>query len=135
VLATREDLVVIARTDATDPEDRMRRAKAFAECGADGILVEALPNLELIKEIKKMVKCPMMVNQIAGGKSPSWSFQDLQKLGVSMVNYSTPCLFSAHYAIDKYLDTLLKTKVLPAKNTVTMDVCNKVLCNHLKNPI
>ena len=103
VLATRQDLVVIARTDAADPEERMRRAKSFADCGADAVLVEAVSDLKSVKQIQDTVPCPLMVNQIAGGKSPSWSFTDLQQEGVSLVNYSTPCLFGAQSGIE---DTL-----------------------------
>jgi 2-methylisocitrate lyase-like PEP mutase family enzyme len=106
VLATRQDLVVIARTDATDPEEQMRRAKAFSDSGADAILVEALPNLDLVKQIRDRVKCPLMVNQIAGGKSPSWSFDDLEAMGVSLVNYSTPCLFGAQTGMEQTLRML-----------------------------
>jgi len=106
VLSTRQELVVIARTDATDPQERMRRAQAFSDCGADAILVEALPDLDLVKQIRDTVKCPIMVNQIAGGKSPSWSFKDLQKEGVSLVNYSTPCLFGAQSGMEKTLNFL-----------------------------
>jgi hypothetical protein len=47
-----------------------------------------------------------MVNQIAGGKSSSWSFADLQKEGVSLVNYSTPCLFGAQSGIEGSLSWL-----------------------------
>lgn len=106
VLATRQDLVVIARTDATDPEEQMRRAKAFSNSGADAILVEAVPNLDLVKQIRDRVKCPLMVNQIAGGKSPSWSFDDLEAMGVSLVNYSTPCLFGAQTGMEQTLRML-----------------------------
>ena len=44
-----------------------------------------------------------MVNQIAGGKSPSWSFDDLEKGGVSLVNYSTACLFGAQTGMEQTL--------------------------------
>jgi 2-methylisocitrate lyase-like PEP mutase family enzyme len=106
VLSTRQELVVIARTDATDPEERMRRAKAFSDCGADAVLVEAVPDLKTVKQIQDTVQCPLMVNQIAGGKSPSWSFKDLQKEGVSLVNYSTPCLFGAQTGMEQTLRML-----------------------------
>ncbi|MGE0472116.1 MAG: oxaloacetate decarboxylase [Nitrospirales bacterium] len=107
VLATRHELVVIARTDASDPEDRMRRARTFSDCGADAVLVEALPDLAIAKQIRDSIKCPVMVNQIAGGKSPAWSFQDLEAMGVSLVNYSTPCLFGAHSGME---DSLVRLK-------------------------
>lgn len=106
VLATRPDLVVIARTDASDPEDQMRRAKAFSDCGADAILLEALPDLGIVKQLKDTLQCPIMVNQIAGGKSPSWSFNELEAMGVSLVNYSTPCLFGAQTGMEQTLSML-----------------------------
>ncbi len=106
VLATRQDLVVIARTDASDPEERLRRAKAFAACGADAVLVEAVSDLHSVRQIQDTVQCPLMVNQIAGGISSSWSFTDLQKAGVSLVNYSTPCLFGAQSGIEGTLSWL-----------------------------
>lgn len=106
VLSTRHDLVVIARTDASDPEDRVRRAAAFSDCGADAVLVEALPDLGIARQIKNSIKCPVMVNQIAGGKSPAWSFHDLEAIGVSLVNYSTPCLFGAHTGMEHTLALL-----------------------------
>ena len=106
VLATRQDLLVIARTDASDPDERMRRVKAFADCGADAILVEALPDLALVKQIQETVQRPLMVNQIAGGNSPSWSFNELQKEGLALVNYSTPCLFGARSGMERTLNWL-----------------------------
>jgi len=106
VLATRQDLVVIARTDATDPEEQMQRAKVFSDCGADAILIDAVSDLALVKQIQSTVKCPLMVNQIAGGNSPSWSFTDLQEHGVSLVNFSTPCLFGAQSGMEHTLGCL-----------------------------
>ncbi len=106
VLEIRQGLVVIARTDTSDPDDRLRRAQAFANSGADAVLLEALPNLNIIQPIKQVVNSPIMVNQLAGGKSPSWSFDELQRNGVSLVNYSTPCLFGAQNGIEEALQYL-----------------------------
>jgi hypothetical protein len=47
-----------------------------------------------------------MVNQIAGGKSPSWGFDDLETMGVSLVNYRTPCLFGAQTGMEQTLRML-----------------------------
>ncbi|MEX2492636.1 MAG: isocitrate lyase/PEP mutase family protein [Nitrospirales bacterium] len=130
VIATRKELVIIARTDATDHEDRMLRAQAFADCGADVVLVEALPNLDLVRQIKERVKCPIMVNQIAGGKSPSWSFSDLEKAGVSLVNYSTPCLFAAQTSIQQTLEHLKSQDgrlLNPTDNQASLQSCNALL--------
>lgn len=106
VLAARTDLFVIARTDSSDIEDIVRRVTAFAEAGADAVLVDGLRDLSLIRELKKLIDAPLTFNQIAGGKSPAYSLPELSDSGISLVIYSTPCLFAAQSAIDEALTEL-----------------------------
>lgn len=106
VLGTRRDLVVVARTDAIDPADRATRVQAYAEAGADAILVEAISDLSQLKVLKELTDRPLMVNQIAGGQSPLWSLSELQEAGASLVNYSTPCLFAAQTSLEHALTAL-----------------------------
>lgn len=96
VLTTHRELIVVARTDAADGAKIARRARAFAEAGADAILVEAVQDLGRIQVLKHQVTRPFMVNQIAGGKSPTWRPRERKNTGVSLVNYSTPCPFATH---------------------------------------
>jgi 2-methylisocitrate lyase-like PEP mutase family enzyme len=104
VLASRHDLVVVARTDATEEEDILRRAAALAETDADVVLVDGVRSVEWIHRIRKVVgDRPVLFNQIAGGKSPRLSLSELTDLGVDVAIYSTPCLFAAHSAIDSAL--------------------------------
>jgi len=106
VLAAREGLFVVARTDATDPDEAMRRAQAYARAGADAVLVEAVRDLSVLERLGSELDCPLVFNQIAGGKSPPASLTELRAAGVSLVNYSTPCLFAAHDAIVETLTRL-----------------------------
>jgi 2-methylisocitrate lyase-like PEP mutase family enzyme len=134
VLGTRRNLFVVARTDAQDDTERVKRAKAFAEAGADAVLVEAIQDLETLKTLRLQVKLPLMVNQIAGGKSPLWSLSELKKVGVSLVNYSTPCLFAAQEAIAETMITLEKNDgLLKEKNrgSVGVQECTAVLNENL----
>jgi 2-methylisocitrate lyase-like PEP mutase family enzyme len=109
VLASREDLVVVARTDATEERDIVRRAAALAGTAADVILVDGVRSVGWIRRIRKVVgDKPVLFNQIGGGKSPRLSLSELAELGVNVAIYSTPCLFAAHTAIDSAL-TELKT--------------------------
>lgn len=104
VLASRQDLVVVARTDATEDEDILRRAAALAETDADVVLVDGVRSVEWVHRIRKVIgDKPLLFNQIAGGKSPRLSLSELTDLGVDVAIYSTPCLFAAHSAIDKSL--------------------------------
>ncbi|MFI6846367.1 oxaloacetate decarboxylase [Kitasatospora sp. NPDC050467] len=104
VLANRTDLVVVARTDATEEADILRRAEALAETEADVVLVDGVRSEEWIRRIRKVVgDKPLLFNQIAGGKSPRLSLSELAGLGVDVAIYSTPCLFAAHRAMDEAL--------------------------------
>jgi 2-methylisocitrate lyase-like PEP mutase family enzyme len=104
VLANRTDLVVVARTDATEEEDILRRARALAATDADVVLVDGVRSEEWIRRIRAAVgDKPLLFNQIAGGKSPRLSLSELTNLGVDVAIYSTPCLFAAHRAMEEAL--------------------------------
>jgi 2-methylisocitrate lyase-like PEP mutase family enzyme len=134
VLSERNDIFVIARTDATEVTDACRRATYYAELGADGIMMEAIKDLGVIHDISRQVSCPIMVNQIHGGKSPNWSLDELEDAGVSIVIYSTPCLFSAQYAIENYLTSLRLSQRLPDEGSVKISECTDLL-NGLAGPM
>lgn len=107
VLAARSELVVVARTDATEEAEILRRASALAGTGADVVLVDGVRSLEWIRRVRGVVgDKPLLFNQIAGGKSPRLSLTELTELGVDVAIYSTPCLFAAHTAIDTALAEL-----------------------------
>ena len=127
VLEFRQSIFVLARTDATDPIEGVDRAVAYAESGADGVMVEAIRDLDTIAKLRSQVSVPIMVNQLYGGKSPNWSFQELEDAGASIVIYSTPCLFAAQHGIEKYLGEMIEKQGLPQRGTSTMEDCAKVL--------
>ncbi|MEU8957803.1 isocitrate lyase/PEP mutase family protein [Streptomyces sp. NPDC048518] len=107
VLQTRKDMVVVARTDATDPEDIIERAGHLATTDADVVLVDGVRDVEWIHRIREVVDGkPLLFNQIAGGKSPRLSLDELTRLGVDVAIYSTPCLFAAHEAMESALTEL-----------------------------
>jgi 2-methylisocitrate lyase-like PEP mutase family enzyme len=107
VLATRRDMVVVARTDATEEADILHRAEALAATDADVVLVDGVRSVEWIRRIRGVVgDKPLLFNQIASGKSPSLSLGELTDLGVDIAIYSTPCLFAAHRAMHSALTDL-----------------------------
>ena len=131
VLATRRQLVVIARTDASDPDEVVRRTQAFAEAGADAVLADGIVDLGLLSEIRRHVQKPITFNQIAGGKSPSCTLEQLSALGVSLVIYSTPCLFAAQEAMDQTLTELKARGGLLPTAGVGVSECTRVLSENL----
>ncbi len=82
------------------------RAVAFARAGADAVLVDGVRSLRTIAALRELIDCPLMYNQIAGGKSPPCTLTELHHAGIALVNYSTPCLFAAHAALEESLRTL-----------------------------
>lgn len=107
VLSTRRDLLVVARTDATDEREILRRAEALSETAADVLLVDGVRSVDWIAKVRKVIgDKPLLFNQIAGGKSPRLSLPELQHLGVDVAIYSTPCLFAAQSAMDRALTAL-----------------------------
>ena len=106
VIATRKDMVVVARTDSNDPDDIMRRVEAFDKVGADWLLVDGVSNLEVVRAVRSRTRKPLVFNHIAGGKSPSLSLTEMRSRGISIVLYSTPCLFAAQASIQESIQNL-----------------------------
>ncbi|MGA5131223.1 isocitrate lyase/PEP mutase family protein [Streptomyces olivoreticuli] len=107
VLESRRDLVVVARTDATEEAEILRRAKALAATDADVVLVDGVRSVDWIRKVREVIgDKPLLFNQIAGGKSPRLSLPELGELGVDVAIYSTPCLFAAQTAMDDALTGL-----------------------------
>ncbi|OGV73237.1 MAG: carboxyvinyl-carboxyphosphonate phosphorylmutase [Methylophilales bacterium RIFCSPHIGHO2_02_FULL_57_10] len=131
VLATRRDMVVIARTDSADLDDIARRVTAFAEAGADAVLVDGLKSLDTVRDLSKRVNRPFCFNQIAGGKSPACTQSELSEAGVSLVIYSTPCLFAAQTAIEDAMAALKAKDGTLAGSKVGVRDCTSVLNDNL----
>ncbi len=131
VLAVRKDMVVIARTDSSDPEDIARRVEAFALAGADAVLVDGLASLDTVRQLSKRVDRPFCFNQIAGGKSPACTQNELSDAGVSLVIYSTPCLFAAQAAIEDAMITLKARDGTLAGSVIGVKDCTRILNDNL----
>jgi 2-methylisocitrate lyase-like PEP mutase family enzyme len=134
VLATRRDLFVIARTDATDEAEIAARLEAYANAGADAVLADGLRDLQTIARLRQRIDRPLAFNQIAGGKSPAVDLTELRKLGATLVIYSTPCLFAAQTAIENaMLDLASNDGRLPAigEESVGVSACTSILTENM----
>jgi 2-methylisocitrate lyase-like PEP mutase family enzyme len=103
------DLVIMARTDAIAVngfEDAMERAAAYIEAGADITFVEAPRSEEQMREIPKRLKVPQLVNIVAGGLTPMIAFDELAKMGFSMVLYANAALQASVAGMQKVLGHL-----------------------------
>lgn len=131
ILAVRRDLFVVARTDAVEQNEIRRRVHAYVEAGADAILIDGLADLQLIRQLSTTLGVPLMCNLIAGGKSPPYTLDELQTAGITLVNYSTPCLFAAQTAIE---NTMIQLKQSAGRlpSDIGITECNAILNDNLR---
>lgn len=112
-----KSLFVIARTDEKDEKMAIDRVKAYAASGADAVMIDGVSSLATLKALRNAVSIPIAVNLMHGGLSENWSKQELAEVGVSLIVYSTPCLFAAQHAIENYLKELSDKGTLPTSGT------------------
>lgn len=105
VLGTREQMCVLARTDAAG-EDIFRRIEAMSKTDADVLMVDGIDSVETLRRVVQSTDKPLLFNQISGGKSPRLSMSDLRELGIRLVQYSTPLLFAAQRAMGEAMQAL-----------------------------
>jgi 2-methylisocitrate lyase-like PEP mutase family enzyme len=124
VLEHRRSMYVLARTDTSDVNEGIRRAQAFAAAGADGVMVEAIRDFDSVKALRSVIPqdVSVAINLIQGGKTAPVSLTALSDLGINIVIYSTPCLFTAHAAVNAMLSDLVENDGLldSGKLTVTL---------------
>lgn len=130
VLDSRQQLFVVARTDATDQEEILRRVESFQDTGADAILVDGIEDLGFLREIREGMRVPLAFNQIAGGKSPRLTLTELREAGVGLVIYSTPALFAGQAAMESEMTRLKDADGAlrqPEEGAVGVRACNDLL--------
>ncbi len=87
---TREQMLIVARTDARAPlglEEAIERANRYASIGADVIFVEAPRTVEEIEEIGTRVDAPLLLNLVPGGLTPDVDHGRLLELGFRIAIY------------------------------------------------
>jgi 2-methylisocitrate lyase-like PEP mutase family enzyme len=93
-----EDLVIIARTDARTAlgfEEALKRAKTYAEAGADVIFFESPEDKEEMMKLNQAIKVPTMANMVEGGRTPLFTAQELGEMGYALVIFPTASVYTA----------------------------------------
>ena len=98
------DFLVIARTDARTSlglSDAIRRARAYAEAGADILFVE-LPETEdeMATIGRELGDKPLIANMVEGGRTPMLSNARLAEIGYALAIYPVAGLLSAAAALE-----------------------------------
>lgn len=97
-----EDFVIIARTDARTSsgfEEALKRAKAYADAGADVIFFESPESKDEMIRINKELSVPTLANMVEGGRTPLFSAQELEEMGYSIVIFPTASVYTTARAM------------------------------------
>ena len=106
------DFLIIARTDARTTlgvEEAIRRARLYAEAGADLLFVESLESAEEMREVNRRLPLPTVANMVEGGRSPALTAAELQKLGYAAALFPVASVYAAAWAVRGLADILRRT--------------------------
>lgn len=87
---TDEQFVIMARTDALANEGlpaAIERAQAYVAAGADMIFAEAVTELPMYTQFRRVVGVPILANITEFGKTPLFTRDELGAAGVDIVLY------------------------------------------------
>lgn len=107
------DFLIVGRTDALALEGlaaALDRADAYLEAGADVMFVEALPDLESMRQANRRFsgRAPLLANMVEGGKSPMVPAPELEALGFSIAIFPGAMVRVQTWAAQEYLSTLAR---------------------------
>ena len=93
-------LLVIARTDAAEPVEVLRRVAAFVEAGIDAVLVAGISDVNLIKRVRGVRGLRYLVfDRVARPDRRQLSMAELRLLGVDICLSSTASISAAFDSI------------------------------------
>jgi 2,3-dimethylmalate lyase len=101
---TSPDFLVIARTDARTSlglGEAIRRARAYADAGADMLFVESPETEEEMAAIcRELGDKPLVASMVEGGRTPMLSNAGLAEIGYALAIYPVAALLSAAAALN-----------------------------------
>lgn len=106
------ETIIIARTDAKDPEGyeaAIERGQAYGEAGADVVFIEALYTEAEMRDACSRINKPMMANMADGGKTPILPASTLQDIGYSIAIFPAMTSLAAAAAAEAALLNLKQT--------------------------
>ena len=105
-VAARDELLIVARTDAGAVEETIERGRAYAAAGADVVFAEAMRSLEDVRRVTDALAVPVLVNLTEFGLTPLWTLEELREAGVAVVLYPLSASRAAARATAGVYDTI-----------------------------
>lgn len=108
----RQDLRIIARTDAVESEGlaaAIARARLYVQAGADAIFPEALRDPEQFRTFAAAIDVPLLANMTEFGRTPQTSADEFAAMGYAMAIWPVSSLRVAAQAMQGFYETLKTT--------------------------
>lgn len=105
------EVVLIARTDALavkGVDEAVRRARLYAEAGADLVYVEAPGNEEVLEKLPGWVEHPIVINMLTGGRTPARSVEELRDYGYKLVIWPIESLLVTARVVQELARVLIR---------------------------
>jgi methylisocitrate lyase len=109
--ASRNGIVIVARTDATAVEgleSAIRRSKLYLKAGADVIFPDALESQSDFARFSEQVRAPLIANMTEFGKTPYLTVQQFSKLNYKFVLFPVTAFRMAMKAVELTFKELSK---------------------------
>lgn len=106
-----QNFLIIARTDAKSVygmEEAVKRARSYAEAGADVIFPEALFNIKEFEQFRSQLKTPLLANMTEFGKTEIISHKEFEQIGYNMMIYPVSTWRIALKAVEQGLEQLFQ---------------------------
>jgi len=103
------DFVINARTDALQPlgvDEAIRRGNAYAEAGATLIFVDGIETREDVPRVIAGIDAPVSINMVEGGRTPLFTFAELERLGAARVSCPVTTILAAMKGVQDALAAL-----------------------------
>lgn len=108
--ARREGVLLVARTDARATEGferALERTALYEEAGADIIFIESPQTMNEIQCLPQVIRAPLLLNMVVGGKTPEISQRHAANLGYSLLLYANAALQGAILGTQNALKLLM----------------------------
>lgn len=115
----REDLVIVARTDAGEQyglAEAIDRGRAYRDAGADVLFIEAPETRAELEEVAAAFPdTPLLANMVEGGKTPLVPADELAEIGFDIALYPTTAQKAAARAMEDVFEEVLTNGTQEAK--------------------
>jgi methylisocitrate lyase len=102
----RDELLVVARTDAATVDETIVRGAAYAAAGADIVFAEALRSLDDVSAAAGALDVPVLVNLTEFGVTPLFTLDELREAGVAIALYPLSASRAAARATQRVYETI-----------------------------